>query len=154
MLMATIDSEQGVRVDPPPAGQLYYKAFLPGPGLLDRADRIENPAELSLVEKDGRVSGQLRLIGSVWKDGRDRPELEIAHRPVSGPQDLRQALEAEAERMKKAQRSPPLKVLLVFAPATLTHGQLLGFLDPVLPTYRIVHVFLDQPLPPIPAKNP
>ena len=154
MLLATIDSERGVRIEPPPARQVYYKAFLAGKGLMDRESRIDHPWELSLTETNGQVSGMLLLIDSVWKDGQDKPEMEFAEFPVAGPQELRKQLDAEAERTRKANRRPKLPVILVFAPASLKYGQLIQFLEPALPTHKTIHVLVDETMPPVPKKTP
>ena len=39
---------------------------------------------------------------------------------------------------------------MVFAPANLSHQQLIKFLDPALSTHRLIHVYLDVPMPPVP----
>ncbi len=153
-IFSTIDVEQGIRIEPPPAGQIYYRAFTPDRELMDREARMFHPWELALSEKDGHVSGNLLLVESVWKTNASRSELEFTELPVSGPQALRQALDAETERTRKAnQRSKPA-VIMVFAPATLSYGQLLKFLEPDLSTHKVIHVYVDIPRPPTPGKKP
>jgi hypothetical protein len=152
-ILSTIDREQGIRIDPPPSGQIYYRAFTPDRELLDRDARLDHPWELLLSEADGRVSGRLLLVTSVWKNDATRSELEFAERPVYEPKDLRRALDAEiAEARKENRRSKP-EVIMVFASSTLTYGKLMQFLEPALPTHRIVHVYLDEPMPPVPPKK-
>jgi hypothetical protein len=107
-----------------------------------------------LVEKDGRVSGKLLLIDSVWKMGASASQLEITELPVSDPQDLRKELDAEVERARKADKRAKPPVLMVFAPSNLQYGQLKKFLEPTCPTHKLVHVYLDIPLPPIPQNKP
>lgn len=152
--LSVIDSEKGVRIEPPPSGQLYYRAFTPDQRLLDREARLYHPWELALAEKDGRVSGKLLQIDSVWKRGAAASELEITERPVSGPQDLRKELDAEVERARKANTRAKPSVIMVFAPSTLQYGQVTKFLAPALPTHKSIHVYLDIPMPPIPSKKP
>ena len=148
-ILSAIDSEKGVRIEPPPAGQLYYRAFTPGPSLLDREERIYHPWELSLSEKNGQVEGTLVRIDSVWREGKAVSELEVSESRVSGPEDFRRALDAETERIRKAgiRARPP--VILVFAPPTLHYGTFLKFLAPALPTHKTIHVYLDTPMPPL-----
>ncbi len=153
-ILATIDREQGVRIGPPPPGQIYYRAFTPDRELLDRDARMFHPVELALSEKDGQVAGQLLLIDSVWKKDATRSELQFTARPVSGPAQLRQELDAEADRTRQAGQRPRLPVLMVFAPANLSHQQLIKFLDPALSTHRLIHVYLDVPMPPVPDGKP
>jgi hypothetical protein len=152
-LLAAIDSERGIRIDPPPAGQLHYRAFNPDRDLLDRDARMYHPWELSLSEKDGAVSGRLFRINSVWKNGASTSELEVNELPVSGPKDFRKELDAEAERTAKAKKMANPPVIMVFAPGTLKYGQLVKFLELALPAYKTVHVYLDEPMPPFPKKK-
>jgi hypothetical protein len=114
---------------------------------------VDHPWELSLTEKDGKLSGRLLLINSVWKEGGSKPELEITELPVSGAKDLRKELDAEAERTRKADRMAKPAVILVFAPSTLKYGQLAKFLEPALPTHKMIHVYVDKPQPPIRKKG-
>ena len=153
-VLSTIDSDRGVRIEPPPSGQLHYKAFNPDQQLLDRSTRIYHPWELSLTAKDGQVSGTLLLVDAVWKTGSSASELAYTEMPVSGPQDFRKELDADVERAKKAGTRPRPSVIMVFAPPTLTYGQLMKFLTPALPTHTAIHVYLDTPMPPVPKKNP
>jgi hypothetical protein len=153
-ILSTIDSEKGIRIDPPPAGQLYYGAFTPDQQLLDREARIYHPWELSLSEKDSHVSGKLLLIDSVWKKGASVSDLEITEIPVSGPKELRNKLDAESARAARAGSRVKPPVIMVFAPSTLNCGQLTKFLGPVLTTHKMIHVYLDIPMPAMPGKKP
>lgn len=153
-ILATIDREQGVRIEPPPPGQIYYRAFTPDRELLDRDARLFHPVELALSEKDGQASGKLLLIDSVWKKDATHSELQFIERMVAGPAEFRQELEAEADQTRKAgQRARP-PVMMVFAPATFSHLQLVKFLEPALRTRHLIHVYLDVPMPPVPHQKP
>lgn len=153
-ILSTIDREQGVRIEPPPPGQIYYRAFTPDRELLDRDARLFHPVELALSEKDGQASGQLLLIDSVWKKDATHSELQFIERTVAGPAVLRQELDAEADRTRKAgQRGRP-PVMMVFVPATFSHLQLVKFVEPALRTRHLIHVYLDVPMPPVPNQKP
>lgn len=151
-VLASIDAEPGVRIEPPPRGQLYYKAFTPDTSLLNREERIYHPWELSLFEKMGRVQGTLVRIESVWKEGSVAPELKSTEVPVPGPAELHQALEAEAERARRTGSLLRPPVIMVFAPRTLRYGALVDFLAPSLATHKAIHVYLDTPMPPLPTR--
>ncbi|MHB1307850.1 MAG: hypothetical protein ACYDC1_07715 [Limisphaerales bacterium] len=152
-ILSTIDAEKGVRIEPPPPGQLYYRAFTPDPGLLDRKNRIHHPWELSLSNHRGPVEGTLRRIDSVWGEGGSVPELEATEFPIAGPEDLRQTLDAEAERARKTGNRPRPPVMLVFAASTLRYGEMTRILAPALPAHPAVHVYLDTTLPPLPTTH-
>ena len=152
-ILSTIDREQGVRIEPPPTGQLYYRAFTPDRELLDREARLFHPWELALSGKDGQVSGKLLLVESVWKTNALRSVLEFSELAVSDPKSLRKEIDAEAERARRSDQRAKAPMIMVFAPATLSYGQLTKFLAPVLGTHKAIHVYLDTPMPPIPGKT-
>ncbi|MSU34100.1 MAG: hypothetical protein EXS36_03130 [Pedosphaera sp.] len=151
-ILSTIDREKGIRIEPPPVGQLYYRALIPDPELMDREARLFHPWELALSEASGQVSGHLLLIESVWKKSASRSELEVVELWVPGPRELRKEMDAadELARKRTTRLKPP--VIMVFAPSTLRYGQLTRFLEPVLPTHKVVHLYLDIPMPGIPKK--
>lgn len=149
-----MDSERGIRIEPPPPGQLYYRAFTPDRDLLDRDARMFHPWELSLSEQAGEISGRLLRINSVYTNGSSQAKLEMTELKISSPLALRKALDAEAAAPAKSGQASRPPVMMVFAPATLKHGQLIKFLELVLPANKTIHVYLDEPMPPITGKNP
>jgi hypothetical protein len=56
-LIQTLDRETGIRVEAPPPGQLYYRAFFPEPEWRDRTKRLGRPWELHT--KVGNANGSL-----------------------------------------------------------------------------------------------
>jgi hypothetical protein len=152
-ILSTIDREQGIRIEPPTSGQLYYRAFTPDRELMDREARLFHPWELELSEKDAQVSGKLLLVESVWKTDASRSELKFTEFAVSDSKSLRKELDVEAERARKSDQRAKAPVILVFAPSTLSHGQITKFLAPVLTTHKAVHVYVDVPMPPVPGRK-
>jgi len=144
--IAAIDCESGIRVEPPAPGQLYYQALLPDVALLDRESRIVDPWELHLARSgEGskeQITGTLALHESIFVDGHVKPRATTFD--VKNPAALRRQLDADASRRKAAGRRPGPPILLVFADANFTYGQLLDFLGPVLTTHNIVHIFLKS----------
>lgn len=153
-ILASLDREQGIRIEPPRAGELYYRAFTPDRQLLDRTERLAHPLELALQEKDGRISGRLLLVESVWKEGTSRSELQFIERPILDPADLRRELAEDRERNRGPGRRPRPNVLLAFAPSDFTMGQLTAFLEPLLTNHTAIHLFLDESMPPATPKAP
>ena len=149
-VLALMDCEKGIRLDAPPAGQLYYRAFTPDKDLLDRQARMYHPWELCLSEKSGAWSGRLVLARSVWKEGSSASEVETTEVGVASPRELLRALDAAAQRAREGGEIATPPVIMVFAPPTLRYGELMRFIAPVLPTHRIIQVYLDDP-PPQPA---
>ena len=153
-ILASLDREQGIRIEPPLPGQPYYRAFTPDRRLLDRTGRFLHPLELALSEQDGRISGRLLLVESVWKEGASRSELQFMERPILNPADLRRELAADRERARSQAIRPRPNVLLAFVPSSLTTGQFTAFLEPVLTNHTAIHLLLDEIMPPAPPKDP
>ncbi len=140
-VLAVIDSESGIRVEPPAPGQLYYRALLPDRELLDREKRIIEPWELRLVRSSDGLSAVLARHESVWAGTESK--WKVSTHDVDSAQSLRKQLDADAERRKKAGRRPAPPVLLVFANANLAYAQLTEFLSKAMATHNIIHVFLE-----------
>jgi hypothetical protein len=133
-LFSTMDSESGIRIEPPAEGQLYYKAFMPNERFRERAGRWAQPWELRLAAGPTGVSGTLHQIRE--KEGQGgRPDLDVIPHDVPGPDALRKALD---------QHGPGLPVILVFAPSGLRYGALVKFIQPALRTHGTIHVFLED----------
>lgn len=138
-MLSSLATDEGIRIEPPPAGHLCYRAFLPDPNLRDRANRPTQPCELHLYLTEAGPTGTLVRITEIWKPQEDLPELEIVPQPIP---------DAEALEHAVRDRPPELPVLLVFAPGELTYGALMEFLRPVLPDFPTTYVF---PAPAAPA---
>jgi hypothetical protein len=144
-VLALIDSDKGLRIEPPPAEHLYYRAFTPDRNLLDRDARVFHPLELILSEQEGKVSGKLVFVTPMPKQEGSSSELEITAVPVPGPAELRREVDAENRRVRERDQSSRPPVLMVFASSALAYGKLMKFLAPVLPTHRTIHLHLDEP---------
>lgn len=153
-IMASIDSERGVRIEPPGPGQLYYRAFLPPEELLDRAARFYHPWELALSEKEGAVSGRLLRINSKYKGDGSKPVLEATETAVANARELRARLDAYAEQVKQGAQPSNPPMIMVYAPGTLRYGQLTRFLELALPTHKTIYVYVDKTMSPVAAKSP
>jgi hypothetical protein len=137
-ILASIDSDRGVRIEPPPAGELHYRAFLPDPERLDREARMHAPWELSLAEKDGRLTGTLRRAESDGQAGRTNSAPEKLDTPVAGPEELRLLMEAGAARARVSRtQASPLTLQVLGAP-TLRYGALRRFIAPALPAHPTI----------------
>ena len=142
-LLSSVDTDTGIRMDPPPAGHLYYRAFIPNEKLRKREDRVVQPWELHLSMADGKLSGKLTAIEQIWHEDRLRPDLKAVETQVADAAALAAQLVKDAEERKKAEKSPRLAIILVFSPPTVTHARLMGFVGPALKTHPIIHVYLE-----------
>lgn len=131
-VLAAAEGERGIRIEPPPTGQPYFRAFLPPEKFRERANRPIQPWELILETTSGGVTGRLNRIEEKWAPDADQPSLDVRVFDASTPQAVRRTL--------TDQQGPP--IVLIFAPDAMTYGTLLTFLSPILDTHPTVYVFL------------
>jgi len=134
LLLQTIDGPRGLRIEPPPPQQLYYKAFAPNQTFRHRENRFLQPWELHLHSaSDGSITGTVAEITEKWIDGEMKPDIEVKDHAISSPEEVRQLLTT---------LRPEVKILLVYAPDTLTHAELMRFIEPVRSTHPVIHVYV------------
>lgn len=126
----------GVRVEPPPEGHAYYKAFLPNPAHRDRSQRPIQPFELALSDSPGGATGVLSLITEEWKENADSPLYHEASWPVHTPTDMTAPF---------ATKDAPA-VLLVFAPESMPYGRLRPYAHLAVKRKMILFVFTGRPV--------
>jgi hypothetical protein len=141
-VLQAIDTERGIRVEPPARQQLYYEAFLPDAQLLDRDKRITDPWEVHL-RRNGNDQIVARVIRhkSQFVDG--RREASVISQDTLFALDLRRHLDAEASLRKSAGQRPGPRVLIVFGKSDMDYRELVNFLTPAMATHNVIHVFLD-----------
>ncbi|MEE8450383.1 MAG: YdjY domain-containing protein, partial [Thermoguttaceae bacterium] len=88
-IIGLIDTDSGIRVEPPETGQLYYEALVPDPQWLDRENRIDQPWELHLVCDESNVTGTLILYESTWSGDHPDSQLKVTTLSVETPKALR-----------------------------------------------------------------
>lgn len=135
-LIARIDKPEGVRVEPPRPGHLYYKAFTPDPDRRKREDRVFHGWELLLERDNGRLDMQL-IATEDQRDETGQWSVVENRYPVDSPKEV-------ANVMNKVDTRGPRDVY-VYAPADLTYGSLLRALQPALKTHNTVLVYLEKP---------
>lgn len=140
-LLSSIDTATGIRMDPPPAGHLYYRAFMPNEKLRERRNRVVQPWELHLTLADGKLTGKLVAIDQIWQENKLKPDLATKETVVADANALVAELKKDTEARKKAKKSPRLAIILVFSPVTVTHAQLINFVGPAQKTHPIIHIY-------------
>ncbi len=135
-VIAAIEGEDGIRVDGPPDGQIYYKAYQPKQEWRARDKRLMQPYELR-IERDGET-GWRKTFVQVHEDWSDEssldPKLTVRPYPLQNWGEL-------AEHVEKL--GPGQGVLLVFAPAD---APLSAFMDGVRRVQKVlptVYVFAE-----------
>ncbi len=132
-LVGVLAEHPDVRIEPPPPGQLFYRAFTPDPDFRDRAQRPSQPWELRFQRTS---EGQWRAILTQVELGRDiltdQPRFYTTDYPADTPEELRRHLDAHG---------PGLRVIVVFAPGPMKFGDMMRFLAPLTATHPVVHVY-------------
>ncbi len=132
--IASVEGRSGIRVDGPPAGQLYYRAFLPNPDWIPREERLLQPFELHLAKnEDGTWQRTFISIDEDWSaPDKLTPDLTVNRHPLAD--DWQTALpkilaEKDPEKHKSA--------LFIFTPPETP-------LSTFMPIVRLLHFHLYE----------
>ena len=136
-VIAGIETEQGVRIEPPLPGALYYRAFIPEERLRDRAERHMQPLELHLRILENRIDGYLVKIEETWGTS-DRPTLKTQSFPLDFYKDLPDAIQ---------DTGVDHPILLIYANAKIQLGPLLDLIAPIRDSHTYIHIYLDGAWP-------
>lgn len=131
-LLLSLDTDRGLRLEPPASGDPYLQAFAPNEQHRQREARPVPGTELHLAQTPAGPTGALVFVEAIWKDDDAAPTFRETSVPVRSAADIAPALE---------NRDIPA-VFLVFAPRELPYGDLKPFLQPPLARKMIVYVFL------------
>jgi hypothetical protein len=134
-LLSSIETENGIRIEPPQSDDIYYKAYTPDETFRDRSKHMKQPWELHLSSKGGKISGKLVHIEQLWHDDKDTPELKTTEYEVASPDAVSKTI---------AEKGAGLPVILIFVPGTVTKDDLLNFIKPVRSTHPTIHVFVEE----------
>ena len=150
-LLHSLEAKGLIRIEPPPEGQLYYRAFTPNPAHLDREKRSGHPWELHLSKNKDAVTGQLTQCSFVWNENNsDRPTVAATDFDVATPTELRDAVAKYNDERKAKDKSPNIPVVLVVAPTDMTFGEMIDFVSPSMDLLPIVHVYAMDEAPTAP----
>jgi hypothetical protein len=136
VLLGSVETQRGIRIEPPGPGQLYYRALLPDERWRDPAMRMGQPWELHVRVQDGRAAGTLVEVRENW-DVPDPPRFETKATPVADGQELARALTAHDGDRPRG--------VLVFIDPGATYGVMMTLLRPALATHNKILVFAEGP---------
>lgn len=133
-----IEGEKGVRLEPPPPGQIFYKSFLPDEKWRERRTRLSQPWELHVgaAPRDGGApSLKLVQILEDWSDPESLdPKLTVREHPLKDAAEL---------PVKIRELGGGLPVLLIYAPAAAPLGDFMPAVRLVRESQPIVYVFAE-----------
>ena len=132
-LLSKIDSDNGIRVEAPPPGQLFYRAFIPNEQNRTRSERISQPWELALSVSNSVVAAVLTKVDQIWKDDSIQPALKATEFAIRSPDELKKTLK---------DAGPGIPVIFVFADPLITVGALMRYMAPVRSDYPMIHVYV------------
>jgi hypothetical protein len=135
-LIQTLDRDTGIRVEAPPPGQLYYRAFFPDEQWRDRTKRLGRPWELQVKvgNANGALSGTLILPADDIDDNGGKGDLKFV---VNTPEELAKTLKEKSDRWSQT--------VYIFATPDIKYTALLDFIRPSMKTHPGVYVFLPKP---------
>ncbi len=132
-ILSKIDTEKGIRIEPPDPGHLYYRAFTPNDKMRSRADRFTQPLELGLSVTDTGTAAVLTKITQIWKPNSIEPDLKPDDYPASTPEEFQ-------KKLKEVGTDMP--VIFVFADRSVTYGRIMSYIRPVFDSYPMIHVYI------------
>ena len=142
-VLALVDSDRGIRIEPPDFGEIYYRSYLPDRELLDRKSRLHHPLELTLVREGDAIHGSLTVYDFVFKGDDSKGILESKEMRVADGSALAEAVKSLDRPELDATRKWGLRMLMVFAPSALSHEHLIRFIKPLLPQLTAIHIFVN-----------
>ncbi|HEX2973894.1 MAG TPA: YdjY domain-containing protein [Tepidisphaeraceae bacterium] len=129
-LLMAMDTENGIRVEAPPEGQLFYRAFFPKPEWRDRSKRLGRPWELHATSQNGVPAATLILPADEIDDNGGLGDLKFE---VKTGEDVARILAEKSDRWSQ--------MVYVFAPSDMTYASLLSLVRPGMKTHPTLYVF-------------
>ncbi len=164
-VFAMVEGADGLHIEAPPAGQLYYKAFLPDERWRPRADRPSQPWELRISRnQEGAWICTLVQILEDWsKEGQLTPDLTPTNFVLAHPEDLPEKIQELIDtqiadvKQKLTKTGKPItadfvdqlatlkkiNTIFVFAPPDAPLGTFMPAVRRVHETLPQVHVFVE-----------
>ncbi len=133
-ILGAIDSENGIRIEAPVKGQLYYKSFTPEKYLYERKNRIPLKWEMHIKLVDNKVKCRLTNINSDDVDNEHPPK--ITDYEINNNEELIKILNS---------KEVGIPVMLVFSDPNITYKQLMNLIQPIIHIYNVVHIFIEVP---------
>jgi hypothetical protein len=134
-LIQTLDRETGIRVEAPPPGQLYYRAFFPDEQWRDRTKRLGRPWELhtKVGNANGSLSATLILPADDIDNNGGKGDLKFI---MNSPEELAATLKDKSDRWSQT--------VYIFATPDIKYSALLDFIRPSMKTHPGVYIFIEK----------
>ena len=132
-VVRSMDVENGIRVEPPPEGHLFYRAFFPDEEWRDRTNRLGRPWELHVEKGAQGLSGRLILPADDIDDNDGKGDLTF---PVKSADEMAKVLAEKSDRWSQT--------VYIFAPDDARYGDLMAFVRPSMKTHSTLYIFPER----------
>ena len=132
-VVRSMDVENGIRVEPPPEGHLFYRAFFPDEEWRDRENRLGRPWELHVEKGAQGLSGRLILPADDIDDNDGKGDLTF---PVKSADEMAKVLAEKSDRWSQT--------VYIFAPDDVRYGDLMAFVRPSMKTHSTMYIFPEK----------
>jgi hypothetical protein len=132
-LMLAAEGERGIRIEAPPADQLYPRAFVPNPRWRDRKTRLFTAFEL-LIEPTDNSGYKARLLETYDRFTAEHPPtMTKAEHEITDGEQLAELI-GQADPIGR-------NAIVVIADDRVGYKRLMALLGPILKTNPQIHVF-------------
>ena len=132
-MIEIMENNEGLRVLPPPDGNLYYRAFMPDESRRQRAERFAHPWELHLSPDDAPI---LVHIKETWLQGEPRPEITTRDIRIDAPEKLRDKMQT---------LRPEMNAIFIYAPRNMRVGDIMAMVQHFRESHPFIHIFMTPP---------
>ncbi len=130
-MIEMMENNEGLRVLPPPEGNLYYRAFIPDESRRDRAARIAHPWELHLSHD---AAPTLTYIEEEWEQGEVRPHIKTKDITIDDPETL-------SKKMRELR--PDINAVFIYAPLDMRMETIMEIVQHFRATHPFIHIFME-----------
>lgn len=132
-LLRRLETDQGIRLLPPPPNAIYHQAFTPNEAVRDREARFAHPWEIR-YQADNQWT--LIQIDESWQQGELKPEYTTT--PIAVTNGFAEMVPFMLETR------PSVRGIFIYVPAKMEYRVLRDTLAPLLPTHPQIHVYLNR----------
>ena len=137
-ILDVLDSENGIRIEAPTKGQLYYKSFVPREDLRKRQNRTPLKWEMHVNMVDQKVEYSLINIDAIWKAKATKATLIITEHKISNKDELLKILKSQ---------ETGIPVMIIFTEPEVPYKALIDIVEPIMHIYNAMHIFIGNELP-------
>ncbi len=134
-VLASIEGENGIRIDAPPPGDFYYRALISQESLRRRTKRPTQPWEFHWPSRTlGNATGTLTRIEEEWQDAKNDFALTIRDFPVTRPAEVADRLEREGGT----------RVVFIYLPPDTPYHVVRTWAQAIQPTHPTLFVYAES----------